>query len=178
LQYGANTRLKIVETRKIEADQAVAALLDCTIGTPCIHLHGLRSASKGELPFCISDIYRVADRYPITRRLLKVRGAVYALIDELDIGHIGAVEQSTNADMVSADGAGKLGVAKQIVCLRIVRRYFDPNGKLILAAVNQHPGIDFVYSMSIFAGKMKSPSTQPSAMAIINLGGRLRAKMP
>ncbi len=149
LQYGANTRLKIVETHKIEADEAIAALLDCKVGTPCIHLHGLRSASKGEAPFCVSDIYRVAGRDPLTKRLLEVRGAVYALIDELDIGHIGAVEQSMNADMVSADDADELGLAKRTVCLRIVRRYFDPNGKLILVAVNQHPGPDFVYSMSL-----------------------------
>ena len=153
LQYGANTRLKIVETHKIEADEAIAALLDCKLGTPCIHLHGLRSASKGEIPFCISDIYRIAGRDPLTKRLLEVRGAVYALIDELDIGHIGAVEQSMNADMVSTDDADELGLSKRTVCLRIVRRYFDPTGKLILVAVNQHPGPDFVYSMSLKQSK-------------------------
>jgi GntR family transcriptional regulator len=149
LKYGANTRLKIVGTHKIEADEAIAALLNCQVGTPCIHLRGLRSASTGELPFCISDIYRVAGRDPLTKRLLEVRGAVYALIDELDIGHIGAVEQNMNADMVSTDDAGELGLSKRTVCLRIVRRYFDLNGKLILVAVNQHPGSDFVYSMSL-----------------------------
>jgi GntR family transcriptional regulator len=153
LQYGANTRLKIVETHKIEADEAIAALLDCKVGTPCIHLHGLRSASKGEAPFCVSDIYRVAGRDPLTKRLLEVRGAVYALIDELDIGHIGAVEQSMNADMVSIDDADELGLSKRTVCLRIVRRYFDPDGKLILVAVNQHPGPDFIYSMSLKQSK-------------------------
>ena len=149
LQYGANTRLKIVETHTIKADESVAALLDCKVGTPCIHLHGLRSASKGEVPFCVSDIYRIAGRDPLTKRLLEVRGAVYALIDELDIGHIGAVEQSMNADMVSADDAADLNLPKRTVCLRIVRRYFDTDGKLILVAVNQHPGPDFVYSMSL-----------------------------
>lgn len=153
LQYGANTRLKIVESHKLEADEAIATLLDCRVGMPCIHLRGLRSASKGERPFCISDIYRVAGRDPLTKRLLEIRGAVYALIDELDIGHIGAVEQSMNADMVSADDAADLGLPKRTVCLRIVRRYFDTNGRLILVAVNQHPGPDFVYSMSLKQSK-------------------------
>ena len=149
LQYGANTRLKIVATNRIEADETIASLLDTKVGAPLIHLHGLRSHGKGESPFCVSDIYRVAGRDALTKRLLEVRGAVYALIDELDIGHIGSVEQSMNADVISADDALDLGLRKTTVCLRIVRRYFDVNGKLILVAINQHPGSDFVYSMAL-----------------------------
>jgi GntR family transcriptional regulator len=149
LQYGANTRLRILDTHRIQADEEIAALLGCEPGTECVHLHGLRSESKGAAPFCISDIYRVAGRDSLTRRLLEVRGAVYALIDELDIGHIGSVEQSINAGTLSPDDAEELGVGKRSVCLRIVRRYCDPQGKLILVAVNQHPGSEFEYSMSL-----------------------------
>jgi len=149
LQYGANTRLTIVDTHRYAATAEVAALLDCAVGTTCVHLHGLRSASKGAAPFCISDIYRIAGHDALTRRLLEVHGAVYALIDELEIGHIGSVEQTMNADVISARDAIELGVPKRTVCLRIVRRYFDLNDKLILAAVSQHPGASFEYSMSL-----------------------------
>jgi GntR family transcriptional regulator len=149
LQYGANTRLKIIDTHRLVADTNIAALLNCAVGTPCIHLHGMRSESKGAQPFCISDIYRVAEKDTLTKRLLEVRGAVYALIDELEIGHIGSVEQSINASVLSPDDCAELEVPRRTVTLRIVRRYFDPNGKLILVAVNQHPGNDFVYSMSL-----------------------------
>jgi GntR family transcriptional regulator len=149
LQYGANTRLKVVDTHRVNADGDLAALLNCPVGTPCIHLHGLRSESKGARPFCVSDIYRVAEKDGLTKRLLEVRGAVYALIEELDIGHIGSVEQNINAGVLSPEQCAELGVPRRTVCLRIVRRYFDPNGKLIVVAVNQHPGNDFVYSMSL-----------------------------
>jgi GntR family transcriptional regulator len=149
LQYGANTRLKVVDTHRLNADEEIAALMNCPVGTPCIHLHGLRSESKGARPFCVSDIYRVAEKDGLTKRLLEVRGAVYALIEELDIGHIGSVEQNINAGVLSPEQCAELGVPRRTVCLRIVRRYFDPNGKLIVVAVNQHPGNDFVYSMSL-----------------------------
>lgn len=153
LQYGANTRLKVIDTHRILADEKLSALLGCAVGTECIHVHGLRSASKDAAPFCVSDIYRVAGKDALTKRLLEVQGAVYALIDELDIGHIGSVQQSINASMISEADAAELHIVKKTVCLRIVRQYFDTDGKLILVAVNQHPGPDFIYSMSLKQNK-------------------------
>jgi GntR family transcriptional regulator len=154
LQYGATTRLKVVQSERIAADDELAELMNCANGASLIHIHGLRSEQKGVTPFCISDIYRVAGNDPLTKRLLEVRGAVYALIDELEIGHIGMVEQSINAASMSVANAVELGVPKTSVCLRIVRRYFDTDGKLILVAVNLHPGSDFVYSMSLRQSKI------------------------
>lgn len=80
---------------------------------------------------------------------MEVSGAVYALVDELEIGHIGMVEQDISAAQIPAENAAELGVPKHSVCLQITRRYFDTGGKLIVAAVNLHPGTDFVYSMSL-----------------------------
>lgn len=149
LQYGANTRLKVIHSERVRADEDTAELMNCAVGADCVHIHGLRSEHKGESPFCVSDIYRIAGNDPLTKRLLEVRGAVYALIDELEIGHIGMVEQHINATSITAENASELGVSKNAVCLQIVRRYFDTSGKLILTAVNLHPGSDFVYSMSL-----------------------------
>ncbi len=153
LQYGATTRLEIIDTHRVAADTVLAELLDTKPGVECIHLHGLRSEQKGELPFCVSDIYRVAGKDALTKRLLEVKGAVYALIDELEIGHIGLVEQHINAIQMTPANAAELGVSKNSVCLQIVRRYFDTGGKLIVVAVNLHPGSDFVYSMSLRQSK-------------------------
>ncbi len=149
LQYGANMRLRVVESTRMTADDELSALMNCTVGTPCIRVHGMRSGQKGGSPFCVSDIYRVAGNDPISKRLLDVRGAVYALMDELETGHIGVVEQNINAAAISPANAIELAVPKHSVCLRIVRRYFDTDGKLILVTVNLHPGSDFVYSMSL-----------------------------
>jgi len=154
LQYGATTRLKVVQSVRAIADDELAELMSCSVGAPLIHIHGLRSEQKGVTPFCVSDIYRVAGNDPLTKRLLEVRGAVYALIDELEIGHIGMVEQHINASPMTAANATELGLSKSAVCLRIVRRYFDTDGKLILVAVNLHPGSDFVYSMSLKQSKV------------------------
>jgi GntR family transcriptional regulator len=149
LQYGANTRLNIIDSHRVNADASLAELLDTKPGTELIHLHGLRAEHKGDQPFCISEIYRIAGKDALTKRLLEVKGAVYALIDELEVGHIGLVEQHINAIPITPANAAELGVSKSSVCLQIVRRYFDTNGKIILVAINVHPGSDFVYSMSL-----------------------------
>ena len=149
LQYAANTRLSILHTARIRADDEIAELLGCDAGTECVHLHGLRRAQKGAAPFCVSDIYRIADKDPLTKRLLEISDAVYALIEELESEPIGTVEQDISASTLPAAIATELDVAKSSVCLRIARRYFDTSGKLVVAAVNLHPGADFVYSMSL-----------------------------
>jgi GntR family transcriptional regulator len=154
LQYGATTRLKVIQSERIDADEELAELMNCAVGASLIHIHGLRSEQKDVTPFCVSDIYRIAGNDPLTKRLLEVRGAVYALIDELEIGHIGMVEQHINACPMTPVNAAELGVSKTTVALRIVRRYFDTDGKLILVAVNLHPGSDFVYSMSLKQSKV------------------------
>jgi GntR family transcriptional regulator len=149
LQYGATTRLQIVRTAREVADERIARLLDCAVGARCVHLHGVRSERNTPAPFCVSDIYRVATPDALTKRLTSVKGAVYAIIDELAIGHVGRVEQHISARKMSASTAALLGAKAKEPTLVIVRRYFDPNDKLILVAVNQHRANDYVYSMEL-----------------------------
>jgi DNA-binding GntR family transcriptional regulator len=149
LQYGANTRLQIKSAVKVPADERVSRLLDCPIGTRCVRLHGLRSERNAKMPFCVSDIYRVATPDALTKRLASVKGAVYAIVDELAVGHIGRVEQHISAGKMNVDTAHMLGGKPRDPMLVIVRRYFDTDNCLILVAVNQHRASDFVYSMEL-----------------------------
>jgi GntR family transcriptional regulator len=149
LQYGANTRLSILTSQSIAASREVAALLDVTAGTECMHLHGVRSETKTAPPFCVSDIYRASTTDELAKRLATVRGAVYAIIEELAVDHIGRVEQRISAGRLSAAAAKTLGVIAGDACLKIVRRYFDMNGEILMVAVNQHRADDFHYSMEL-----------------------------
>jgi DNA-binding GntR family transcriptional regulator len=147
LQYGANTRLQIKSTARVPADERISRLLGCAIGTRCVRLHGVRSERNARTPFCVSDIYRVATPDALTKRLASVKGAVYAIIDELALDHIGRVEQHISAGRMSAETAALLAARPKDPTLIIVRRYFDRDDRLILVALNQHRSNDFVYSM-------------------------------
>ncbi len=149
LQYATNSRLLVVSSTRIRADDSLANLIDCKAGTDYVHIHALRSVEKGGTPFCISDIYRVAGNDEITKRLLAVSDTIYALIDELALDQISTVEQKISATTLTAANANVLRVPKSSVGLKIVRRYMDANNQLILAAVNLHPGANFQYSMTL-----------------------------
>ena len=149
LQYGASTRLDITTAKTIPATTQIAAWLQCSVATKCIHLHGVRSERQEKSPFCVSDIYRIATNDALTKRFVNARGAVYAIIDELASEHIGRVEQRMQATRLDATSAKELGLKADSPTLLIVRRYFDREGALILVAVNQHRPDDFVYTMDL-----------------------------
>jgi GntR family transcriptional regulator len=149
LQYGANTHLSIVSSTRMVATPAIAKYLGCAVGAPCVHLHGLRSERGAKTPFCVTDIYRLAGRDALTKRLANARGAVYAIIDELAIDNVARVEQHIGAHIASAETAKALGCQSKEPCLSIVRRYHDSDEALILVAVSQYRAADYVYSMEL-----------------------------
>jgi GntR family transcriptional regulator len=149
LQYGAHTRLTIESSTTVPASPQVADLLGVAPGTKAIHLRGMRSEKQGEPGFCVSEIYRTASRDAISKRLANVRGAVYAIIDELAIGHIGRVEQRMYAEHLSDVDAKALGTAPGSACLTIVRRYFDIEDQLLMVAVNRHRAVEFTYTTEL-----------------------------
>lgn len=153
MQYGANTHLTAVKTSRIQADAEIAALLQCEVGTRCIHVHCLRSERHAKLPFCITDIYRIASVDALTKRLSNLKEAVLAIVETLSIKHIWRVEQRISAGRLNAAGAKELATPANEPCLLIVRRHFDHKGGLILAAVNQHRAADFVYVMELKRSK-------------------------
>lgn len=149
LQYGANTHLNIVSSTRVGATADMAKYLDCEVDAPCVHLHGLRSERGAKMPFCVTDIYRIAGRDALTKRLANAKGAVYAIMDELAIDNVARVEQHIGAHVASAATAKALGCTSGDPCLSIVRRYHDSDEALILVAVSQYRAADYVYSMEL-----------------------------
>ncbi len=153
LQYGADTHLTAISTTKIKADAEIAELLQCEVGTRCIHVHCIRSERHAKIPFCVTDVYRVATADTLTKRLSSIKEAVFAIVDTLAIKHISRVEQRISADRLNVDNAKELSAQTSDACLLIVRRHFDYRGALIMAAVNQHRAVDFVYAMDLKRSK-------------------------
>ena len=149
LQYGANTHLSIESSTRVSATQEMAKYLNSAVGASCIHLHGMRSERGAKTPFCVTDIYRLAGRDALTKRLANARGAVYAIMDELAIDNVARVEQHIGAHIASAATAKALGAKSGDPCLSIVRRYHDSDQALILVAVSQYRAADYVYSMEL-----------------------------
>jgi DNA-binding GntR family transcriptional regulator len=59
------------------------------------------------------------------------------------------VEQEISAMPITPQAARALGVSRKIWAVRVVRRYLDSSGELILVSVNDHPGDRFSYTMQL-----------------------------
>ena len=76
-------------------------------------------------------------------------GAIYRLIEERYGVMVERVEQEIRAMPISAAAAVALGVSRRIWAVRVVRRYLDAGGTVMLVSVNDHPGDRFSYSMQL-----------------------------
>ena len=153
MQYGANTHLTAMKTSRLVADAEIAALLQCDVGTRCVHVHCLRSERHAKVPFCVTDVYRIDAADALTKRMASLKDAVLAIVETLSVKHIGRVEQRISASRLDPASARSLRTPAKEPCLLIVRRHFDYKGKLILAAVNQHRAVDYVYAMELKRSK-------------------------
>ena len=74
---------------------------------------------------------------------------MYALIEREYKIQIERVEQDFQAVVLSTDDAANLGAQAGAPALRIVRRYYSDDGRLLEMADNIHPSDRFTYRMQL-----------------------------
>lgn len=145
LQYGAATRLELIDTVSESADSCLAGRVGVESGTSLIRLRGLRRPRDGGLPIAYTEVWIPRPRGRLGVRLLEPAEAVYALMDLLNVRHLSRVEQLIEAESLSAERAQALGVEPGSPALRFTRRYFDQGERLLAYAESSHPAGRFSY---------------------------------
>jgi GntR family transcriptional regulator len=150
MQYGNATRLKVVATREVVADAAMAAMLGCAVGANCIELVALRSerAESGRpgRPFALSKVWLPPQPPRRREKLLKTETALAVMLETLDARTLGRIEQVFEAVSLDADAAALLETHKGAPSLRARRAYFDRKGQLSLVAMSWHRADLFRYA--------------------------------
>ena len=100
-------------------------------------------------PFCLTRLYLNPTLKGIEARLRERKSAVYALIEREYKIQIERVEQDFQAVVLSTDDAANLGAQAGAPALRIVRRYYSDDGRLLEMADNIHPSDRFTYRMQL-----------------------------
>jgi len=77
------------------------------------------------------------------------KGAIYLLIETRFGVNIADVEQAITAHPIPPAAARALGLSRKDWAVRVVRRYRDATGTLLLASVNDHPAERFSYTMHL-----------------------------
>ncbi|HET9535480.1 MAG TPA: GntR family transcriptional regulator [Mesorhizobium sp.] len=152
-QYAQDTELRLMYIGKATLGRTQARELGARAGEEWIYAigtrHGTKSNGNGDRPFCLTRLYLNPTLKGIEARLRERKSAVYALIEREYKIQIERVEQDFQAVVLSTDDAANLGAQAGAPALRIVRRYYGDDGRLLEVADNIHPSDRFTYRMQL-----------------------------
>ena len=153
LQYAQDTELRLIYIGKVALTKAQAREFGVKAGEEWIYAVGMRHGAKtnghSDRPFCLTRLYLNPVLKGIETKLRARKTAVYALIENEYKIPIERVEQDFQAVVLDADDAANLGAQVGAPALRIVRRYYSDDGRLLELADNVHPSDRFTYQMQL-----------------------------
>jgi DNA-binding GntR family transcriptional regulator len=149
LQYAEETQLSILETKRVECDAALAALLESREGAPWLRVNSLRAVPGDTRPVCMTTAY-LDLRFPdIEENLGQLTGPISAMLEKVYGVRIARIEQSIQAVRLGKRQAKLLRATDGGPALRAIRRYYDANDRLIELSNAIHPGERFTYITSL-----------------------------
>ena len=145
LQYAEDAKLRVLTTRRILADDALAELLECEVGHPWLRIESVRSIPQNPRPICFTVAYVDAGLVPMDQRFDGLDGPISALLERAYGVHIARIDQTIDAVRLTARQAKVLRASSGGPALRAVRRYYDAQGSLFELSTALHPGDRFSY---------------------------------
>ena len=98
---------------------------------------------------CASTVFLNIAFRDLAPKLPGHHGAIYQLLEDNFGVTLADVEQEISAEPISRDAARRLGVSPKIWAVKVVRRYLDADGRLLIVSINHHPGDRFSYAMHL-----------------------------
>jgi GntR family transcriptional regulator len=152
-QYAADTSFEFNSIGNVEADQRLARVLSCPVGSRWIGFSGVRTSPQLQRPVCVTDVYIDAGFADAAARIHANEGPVIKQLEHHYDVKLSRISQDIQAIPASKSEARILKIDMHAPCLRIVRSYFDQSNRAIEIAVNTHPGDSFSYSILIEQNK-------------------------
>lgn len=148
-QYARNTTLRLVYIGHLVVGRREAREFGLTAGEEWIYATGIRVDPQKSRPFGVTRLYINPALGGIEAKLRERKTAVYEMLEKEYGLSIERVEQELQGVSLDVDDAANLGVAPGHAGLRIIRRYFDADGRLVEVADNIHPSDRFSYRMQL-----------------------------
>lgn len=146
IEFIRGTRMQLQPARRIETDGKLARLLGCDEFREWALIEGIRMDPATERCIGLAWIYIDPERAPL-EGVIDFEGLpAYAWLDKHYGVHITTISQDISAVTLNAAEAEALSERLGAPSLRIVRRYFDDDQKLVMIGVTVHSSEDFVYN--------------------------------
>lgn len=143
--YAANTRLRMISIEQGCPDPATGVSDD----RPWLVCEALRMEQDKDEPISYSLVY-IDGRFAGLRDALKnYQGAIYKLIESTYNVVVEEVVQVIEVVQLPERAVELLGLEPGTWGARVVRRYLDARGAVLIASVNYHPFDKFLYEMRL-----------------------------
>ncbi|MEJ7811718.1 MAG: GntR family transcriptional regulator [Gemmatimonadaceae bacterium] len=153
LQYAEETRIAVLEARRVHCSVPLAELLECGVGDAWLRVKSVRASPGGDaLPVCMTTAYVDARLPDIEPRVRRLTGPLSALLEREYGLRIARIEQSIQAVRLGKRQAALLRADEGSPALRAIRRYYDEGGALVELSNAVHPADRFTYVTSLIRG--------------------------
>lgn len=149
LQYARDSKVTYAPGRTGPLPAEVAEQIGAATDGEWTCFRGVRRHAGDALPIAVTDAYFHELLGDAIGQLDLGAGTLFSQIERLAGVRVGKVTQDIQAVAADADTAAALEIEKSSPVLRIVRAYFDPDGRLFEISVSHHPGDRFAYAMHI-----------------------------
>jgi GntR family transcriptional regulator len=148
-QYAADTVFRITTIEMQVPDAEVRPYLGETGDEPWLYVEGVRLEPDGRTPIAFSRVFINREFEGIVSDLPGVSGTIYRLIEQRYGVVVEDVEQEIRAEPMGKYAAKLLGSSTRVWAVRVIRRYFGEDGKILQISINYHPADRFSYSMHL-----------------------------
>ena len=149
LQYGEETQISVLQTKRVAVGAALAAQLECKPGETWLRVSSLRTVPGDARPLCLTTAYVDAHLRGIDRQLASLTGPISAMLEREYGLRIARIEQVIQATRLGKRESTLLGAEEGGPALRAIRRYYDGNDELIELSNAIHPADRFTYVTSL-----------------------------
>ena len=146
IQFVEATRMKVLKRRVVIADEALAERLAVKPGQQLHEAAVLRFLPKETVPVASMFIYVRAEHGDVLNLIDKAGQPVFSLIERHHGIRIMEVRQQIVPVILDPAGARVLKVRAGTPALEIARRYFDTQGRMVMASVGLYPGERFSHN--------------------------------
>lgn len=147
LNYPPDTRRSNLSTGYVEADEALAGLLECDVGRSWFRIEAVRRSPRYAQPLCWTEIYLLPQYAAVAARPDHEQTHVYEQVERQFGEAIERAKVEITPGVVPASAAAELEVDAETPALVVVRRYLRRDGRSFEVTRSWHPLDRYMFSM-------------------------------
>ncbi len=146
IQFGEATRMKVLETRPVIVDAALAQQVGARLGQELLRVSLLRHRPREPLPAGWLQVYLRPEHFEVVDRIEAANEPVLRLVERRYGLHVAEVVQQIVAASLGRAEARILKSGPGKPALHVTRQYFDAQDRLVMATVGLYPSERFSHN--------------------------------